>query len=168
MIWTNLLSLLMFAQLQGLRCKSGCDLYHYCIRICGPLISGYEWPEVTSNGRWHFTFRPQGGGSVHHSWPLSWLPQNQGRVFWWNSARMVFFLFQSHQKYVPSLSLQVESPAAMGTCQVRYFSRGLSSWQKSVKDERKGEGRYSHIKTPDTNLRSKHMAKGCQVMALVF
>ena len=44
-----------------------------------------------------------------------------------SSLNGVLSLYSSHKKYFPSTSLQVESPVAMGTCQTRYFPRGISS-----------------------------------------
>ena len=92
MIWANLLSLLMFAQLRGLRCKSGCDLYHHCRRICGPLISGYKWAELTSNRHSAFHLPPRGGGSLHHSRPLALvLTKPREGFFGWNPASVGSF-----------------------------------------------------------------------------
>lgn len=92
MIWANLLSLLMFAQLQGLRCKSGCDLYHHCMRICGPLISGYKWAELTSNRHSAFHLPPRGGGSMYHSQPLTLALTKPGEGFFgWNPVWMGSF-----------------------------------------------------------------------------
>ena len=68
---------------------------------------------------------------MHHPCPLALAPTKPGEGFlggiqpeWYT-----FPLFQSHQKYFPSASLQVETPVAMGTCQTRYFPRGTSPQQ---------------------------------------
>lgn len=138
MIWTNLLSFLMFAQLQGLRCKSGCDLCHRCIRICGPFISGYKWPEVTSNGHTTLHLSPW-GGSVPHPFPLPWLPQILGMVFWVESSQNCIHSLYSRviKNIFLVLPFKLNPQWPWKLAKQDSFQRNIFI-TKSVKDERSG------------------------------
>lgn len=85
---------------------------------------------------WHFTSHPRRALCPTPTPALAFTTLVKGFLSGIQLYGCIFLLFQSHQKYFPSASLQAESPVAMGTCQTRYFPRVMSSQQKSVKDER--------------------------------